>query len=264
MVAPAPVSALLHAVAVVKAGAFGIVRVVYDVYGIEFSADLGVLLPLGIAAGLTIVYGSVRALSQDHLKKRLAYSTVSQVSYIALGTAIFGPLGTIGGVVHLVHQGVMKITLFFAAGNYAETLGIHKVSEMNGVGRRMPLTTLAFSIGALGMIGIPPVAGFVSKWYLGMGALETGMGAWVLPVLIASSVLNAAYFLPILWRAWFRPANASWPDEKVKLPNAETQASLLWPPVVTASLALAAGLFAAAPFSPLEWAELIAQREYVR
>jgi multicomponent Na+:H+ antiporter subunit D len=264
MVAPAPVSALLHAVAVVKAGAFGIVRVVYDVYGIEFSADLGVLLPLGIAAGLTIVYGSVRALSQDNLKKRLAYSTVSQVSYIALGTAIFGPLGTIGGVVHLVHQGVMKITLFFAAGNYAETLGIHKVSEMNGVGSRMPLTTLAFSIGALGMIGIPPVAGFVSKWYLGMGAVEAGMAAWVLPVLIASSVLNAAYFLPILYRAWFKPVKAIWPDERVALPNQETHTSLLWPPVITASLALTAGLFAAAPFSPLEWAELIAQREYVR
>jgi multicomponent Na+:H+ antiporter subunit D len=264
MVAPAPVSALLHAVAVVKAGAFGIVRVVYDVYGIEFSADLGVLLPLGIVAAVTIVYGSVRALSQDHLKKRLAFSTVSQVSYIALGTAVFGPLGTIGGVVHLVHQGVMKITLFFAAGNYAETLGIHKVSEMNGVGRRMPLTTLAFSVGALGMIGIPPVAGFVSKWYLGIGAMEAGMAAWVLPVLIASSVLNAAYFLPILYRAWFKPVRMQWPDERVVLAQRETHASLMWPPVITASLALAAGLFAAAPFSPLEWAELIAQREYVR
>ena len=264
MVAPAPVSALLHAVAVVKAGAFGIVRVVYDVYGIEFSADLGLLLPLGIAAALTIVYGSVRALSQDNLKKRLAFSTVSQVSYIALGTAIFGPLGTIGGVVHLVHQGVMKITLFFAAGNYAETLGIHKVSEMHGVGRRMPLTTLAFSIGALGMIGIPPVAGFVSKWYLGIGAMEAGMAAWVLPVLITSSVLNAAYFLPILYYAWFKPAKPSWPDEKIVLQGRETHAGLLWPPVITATLALAAGLFAAAPFSPLEWAQLIAHREYFR
>lgn len=134
MVAPAPVSALLHAVAVVKAGAFGIVRVVYDVYGVEFAAQLGVLSVLGVAAAITIIYGSVKALSQDHLKKRLAYSTVSQVSYIALGTAILGPMATIGGVVHLVHQGIMKITLFFAAGNYAENLGIHRVSEMDGVG----------------------------------------------------------------------------------------------------------------------------------
>lgn len=262
MVAPAPVSALLHAVAVVKAGAFGIVRVVYDVYGVEFAATLGVLPILGTAAALTIIYGSVKALSQDHLKKRLAYSTVSQVSYIALGAAILGPLATIGGVVHLVHQGVMKITLFFAAGNYAETLGIHRVSEMDGVGRRMPGTTLAFTIGALGMIGIPPVAGFVSKWYLGLGAVQAGVAAWVLPVLVASSLLNAAYFLPILYRAWFKAPPAAWPNARAMPGRFETAGTLLWPPVVTAVLALAAGLFAAAPYSPLEWAELIAAREY--
>ena len=264
MVAPAPVSALLHAVAVVKAGAFGIVRVVYDVYGVEFAADLNLLMPLGIAAAVTIIYGSVRALSQDNLKKRLAYSTVSQVSYIALGTAILGPVATIGGVVHLVHQGVMKITLFFAAGNYAETLGIHKVSEMNGVGQRMPGTTLAFTLGALGMIGIPPVAGFVTKWYLGLGSLEAGLGIWVLPVLILSSLLNAAYFLPVLYRAWFASPSSAWPDERIPSRGLETHGALLWPPVFTALLALAAGLFAAAPYSPLEWAELIAEREYIR
>ena len=123
MVAPAPVSSLLHAVAVVKAGAFGIVRIVYDVYGVENAAKLGVLQPLAIAAGMTIIYGSVLALFQDELKKRLAFSTVSQVSYIVLGVAILGPAAAIGGLVHLVHQGLMKITLFFGAGNYAETLG---------------------------------------------------------------------------------------------------------------------------------------------
>ena len=262
MVAPAPVSALLHAVAVVKAGAFGIVRVVYDVYGVNFTDQLGLLGILGIAAAVTIIYGSIRALYQDNLKKRLAWSTVSQVSYIALGTAILGPVGTVGGIVHLVHQGIMKITLFFTAGNYAETLGIHKVSEMNGVGRRMPATTLAFSVAALGMIGIPPVAGFISKWYLGLGALEAGMAAWVIPVLLTSSVLNAAYFLPILHRAWFRDPAPAWPAEHLPAARLETHAALLWPPVVTATLALAAGLFAAAPYSPLEWASLIAQREY--
>ena len=135
MVAPAPVSALLHAVAVVKAGAFGIVRIVYEVYGIEFAQSLNLLLPLAVVAAVTIVWGSFRALFQDDLKRRLAFSTVSQVSYIALGVALFGPVGTIGGLVHLVHQGIMKITLFFCAGNYAETLGIHKVSEMDGAGR---------------------------------------------------------------------------------------------------------------------------------
>jgi multicomponent Na+:H+ antiporter subunit D len=262
MVAPAPVSALLHAVAVVKAGAFGIVRVVYDVYGVEFAFDMGLLEPLGIVAAITIVYGSLRALRQDNLKKRLAYSTVSQVSYIVLGVAILGPVGTIGGVVHLVHQGIMKITLFFAAGGYAETLGVHKVSDMDGIGKRMPGTTIAFTIAALGMIGIPPVAGFVSKWFLGVGAMESGMAALVLPVLAASSLLNAAYFLPILYRAWFKTSSENWPQEHIPVKRLETHLALLLPPLFTAVLSLAAGLFASFPFSPLQWAKIIANREY--
>jgi multicomponent Na+:H+ antiporter subunit D len=260
MVAPAPVSALLHAVAVVKAGAFGVVRVVYDVYGVQTAEELGVLHPLACAAAFTIVYGSVRALFQDELKKRLAYSTISQVSYIILGVAIFGPLATVGGLVHLVHQGIMKITLFFGAGNYAETLGIHHVSEMNGVGRRMPWTTAAFSIGALGMIGIPPLAGYVSKWYLQQGAAEAGE-EWVALVLGASSLLNAAYFLPILYRAYFRPPPEKWPAEHT-FGKRETHWMLLLPMLVTAALVLYAGVFAESPFSPLAWAKLIMRREY--
>ena len=260
MVAPAPVSALLHAVAVVKAGAFGIVRVVYDVYGIEFSAELGLLQPLAAAAAFTIVYGSVRALFQDELKKRLAFSTVSQVSYIALGAAILGPIATIGGIVHLVHQGLMKITLFFCAGNFAETLGVHHVSRMHGIGRRMPWTMAAFTVGALGMIGVPPLAGFVSKWYLGAGAMAAGK-PWVIAVLIASSLLNAAYFLPILYRGWFQePAEPGFGQPPAG--KLETHWMLLGPPLLTALLALLAGLLANAPFSPLEWARLITAREY--
>jgi len=260
MVAPAPVSALLHAVAVVKAGAFGIVRVVYDVYGVVFAHKLGVTLILAVLAAITIVYGSLRALNQDDLKRRLAYSTVSQVSYIALGVALAGPLSTIGGIVHLVHQGVMKITLFFCAGNLAETLGIHKISEMNGVGRRMPWTMAAFTLAAFGMIGVPPLAGFISKWYLGLGALEANQ-PWVLGILLASTLLNAAYFLPILQRVWFQPAPEAWPHEH-PMGRWETSLSLLIPPVITAALALAIGLLAGAPFSPLEWVKLIAAREY--
>ncbi|MDP1526304.1 MAG: proton-conducting transporter membrane subunit [Rhodocyclaceae bacterium] len=262
MVAPAPVSALLHAVAVVKAGAFGIVRIVYEVYGIEFAQSLEVLLPLAVFAAVTIVWGSFRALFQDDLKKRLAFSTVSQVSYIVLGVALFGPLGTIGGLVHLVHQGIMKITLFFCAGNYAETLGIHKVSEMNGAGRRMPLTTLAFSIGALGMMGAPLTAGAISKAWLSDGAAAAGMD-WAIWVLWTSSLLNAAYFLPILWRAWFRSAPAAWPEERIAARGRrETAWLLLLPPLVTAAMTLAAAMLAESPGSPLEWAKLIAEREY--
>ena len=260
MVAPAPVSALLHAVAVVKAGAFGIVRVVYDVFGVEFAHELGVLGPLAIAAAVTILYGSLRAVFQDDLKRRLAYSTISQVSYILLGAAMFGPVATLGGLVHLVHQGLMKITLFFCAGNYAETLGVHKVSELDGVGRRMPWTTVAFTIGALGMIGVPPLAGFFSKWFLGQGALAAGREVF-LAVLAASSLLNALYFLPILHAAWFRVQEKPWPVEH-RAGRAETHWMLLAPPLVTAVLVITCGLMANSFFSPLEWARLIVQREY--
>ncbi|MFW2373710.1 MAG: complex I subunit 5 family protein [Gammaproteobacteria bacterium] len=262
MVAPAPVSALLHAVAVVKAGAFGIVRVVYDVFGIDFAVGLGVAEPLAWLAAITIIYGSLRALFQDDLKRRLAFSTVSQVSYITLGVAIAGPIATIGGLVHLVHQGLMKITLFFCAGNLAETLGIHKVSEMNGVGRRMPWTMAAFTVGAFGMIGVPPVAGFISKWYLGLGALEADQN-WVILVLAGSSLLNAAYFLPILHTAWFKQPPDAWPEEH-DFGGKETAWMLLLPPMLTAAMALAAGLLATLAFSPLEWAKLIAVREFYR
>ena len=260
MVAPAPVSALLHAVAVVKAGAFGIVRVIYDVYGIEFAADLGVTLPLAMLAATTVIYASLRALFQDDLKRRLAYSTVSQVSYITLGVATVGPIAAIGGIVHLVHQGLMKITLFFCAGNLAETLGVHKISEMDGVAHRMPWTMAAFTVGALGMIGVPPLAGFVSKWYLGTGAMAAGQ-EWIVVVLVVSSVLNAAYFLPIIYAAWFKAPKGTWPDEQPR-GRTETRWTLLLPPLVTALLVLGVGLLASVPFSPLEWAYLIAEREY--
>lgn len=260
MVAPAPVSALLHAVAVVKAGAFGIVRVVYDVYGVNLASQLGVMTPLAVAAAVTIVYGSVRALFQDELKRRLAYSTVSQLSYIALGVAIFGPIASIGGTVHLMHQGLMKITLFFCAGSFAETLGIHHVSEMHGVGRRMPLTMAAFTVGAMGMIGIPPLAGFITKWYLSIGAIEAGHG-WVIAVMAASSLLNAAYFLPVLYVGWFKTQRAPWPEEH-KVGTGETHWMLLMPLLVTAALVFIIGVLANAPFTPLGWTRLLVEREY--
>ncbi|MGM0982197.1 MAG: complex I subunit 5 family protein [Pseudomonadota bacterium] len=265
MVAPAPVSALLHAVAVVKAGAFGIVRLVYDVYGIELSAELGLLPGLVAVASITILYGSLRALAQQELKPRLAYSTVSQVAYIVLGIGLFGPLGTIAAFSHLLHQGLMKVTLFFCAGNYAEELGIHRIDDLDGAGRRMPLTSLAFTVGALGMIGLPPVVGFFSKWYLGTGAIQAGM-PWVIAVLVASSLLNAAYFLPILGRLWFLPGPdhgvGEWPEER-RLGRLETHAWLLVPAVSTALFSLVAGLLAGMPFSPLEWATRVVNTEYL-
>jgi multicomponent Na+:H+ antiporter subunit D len=260
MVAPAPVSALLHAVAVVKAGAFGIVRVVYDVFGAEALSRLDMATPLLWLAAATILYGSLRALQQQELKKRLAYSTISQVSYVTLGVAMLGPIAAVGGLVHLVHQGLMKVTLFYCAGNFAETLGIHRIREMDGVGRRMPLTMTAFSIGALGMIGIPPIAGFVSKWALGMGALEVGQD-WVLLVLMASAVLNAGYFLPLLWRGWFAQP-ADWHEDNWREERWETHWMLLLPALFTAALSVLVGLLAGTALSPLGWAQLIVDREF--
>ena len=171
------------------------------------------------------------------------------------------PSATIGGVVHVVHQGFMKITLFFCAGNLAETLGIHKVSEMHGVGRRMPWTMAAFTVGAFGMIGAPPTAGFISKWYLGLGALDAGQ-AWVIFVLVGSSLLNAAYFLPILHAAWFKEPPITWPKEH-HFGGKETAWALLLPPVDDGRHGSCHGPFRVnAFFSPLGWAKIIAAREF--
>ncbi|MEQ8483855.1 MAG: proton-conducting transporter membrane subunit [Pseudomonadales bacterium] len=255
MVAPAPVSALLHAVAVVKAGAFGIVRLTYDVYGLSLVAALGVGLAVAAVAALTILYGSLRALTATDLKQRLAWSTVSQVSYILLGVGLGNPLASVGGLVHLVHQGLMKITLFFCAGAFAEVAGVKRVDELDGMGRRMPLTMAAFTVAALGMIGLPPLAGFVSKWYLGLGGLAAGQ-PWVVAVLVASTLLNAAYFLPMLRRAWF---NSDGGAVEVR----EAPLALLAPTLIAAALALGAGLLAAMPWSPLQWVTLIAERVYL-
>lgn len=256
MVAPAPVSALLHAVAVVKAGAFGIVRLVEDVFGPDLVAELGLGLPLALLAGATIVYGSVRALGQSDIKRRLAWSTVSQVSYVVLGVGLGGPLAVAGALVHLVHQGLMKITLFFCAGVWAERLGIHRVEELDGVGPRMPWVGVSFTVGALGMIGLPPVAGFVSKWSLGTGALAVGQD-WAIGVLVASTLLNAAYFLPIVHRLWFRSSPM---DARAEHPVGRAALlAMTVPPVLTAGLALGVGAFAAAAWSPLGWVQLIVQ-----
>lgn len=255
MVAPAPVSALLHAVAVVKAGAFGIIRVVYGVFGPGLCQQLGVLLPLTIVASVTIIYGSLLALVQDDLKRRLAYSTVSQISYIVLGASLFGPIGTMGGLAHLVHQGIMKITLFFCAGIFAESLGVHRIREMHGVGRRMPWTMAAFTIAALGMIGLPPMAGFISKWFLGLGAASAGQD-WVIAVLMASTVLNALYFLPIIYIGWFCERSEPWPIQAA--PNAW----LVLPPLATAALAVLLGVLASTPFGAAAWAGETVERRY--
>jgi multicomponent Na+:H+ antiporter subunit D len=230
MVAPTPVSALLHAVAVVKAGVFAILKVVVFVFGIDVLAAAGQSQWLTIVASITILLASLAALQQDDLKRRLAYSTVSQLSYVVLGIAILTPASVIGAAIHIAAHAFGKITLFFAAGSIYTAAHLTKVSELDGIGRRMPWTMGAFAIGALGMIGIPPTAGFVGKWFILTGAMQASN--WTAAVVIAvSTLLNAAYFLPIVVRAFFMPPTAA--TERVQVNEAA------WPIVVALALTAA-------------------------
>ena len=207
MVAPTPVSALLHAVAVVKAGVFAVVKVIVYVFGTESLAAAGAAEWLPAVAGFTIVAASIVALRSDNLKRRLAYSTVSQLSYVVLAAALLAPLSVAAAALHIAAHAVGKITLFFAAGAIYTAAGKTEVSQLDGIGRRMPWTMGAFALGALSLIGIPPAAGFLSKWMMFQGAASAGH--WpALAVLALSTILNAAYFLPIVHAAFLRAPRA--------------------------------------------------------
>lgn len=202
MVAPTPVSALLHAVAVVKAGTFGCIRIIHYVFGIDVLRAIGADMILALLASTTILVASIRALGEQNLKRRLAYSTVSQLSYIVLGAAIGTPAALAGAMLHIIAHGLMKITLFFCAGAiYVKT---HKleIPDLGGLGRQMPITFGAFTIGALGLAGTPLCVGFISKWNLGLGALQSGHTLFLI-VLLVSGLLNFAYFFPIIYRGFF-------------------------------------------------------------
>jgi multicomponent Na+:H+ antiporter subunit D len=229
MVAPTPVSALLHAVAVVKVGVFSIFRVITGIFGVELlqGAHLGDIIL--VAASVTILVGSFIALSQDNLKRRLAFSTIAQLSYIVLGAGLLSPKGLTGGMMHIAMHAFGKITLFFCAGAIFVATGKKNISEMAGIGRNMPFTMAAFFIGAMSVIGLPPTGGFLSKWYLALGSLERDR--WpILVVLLTSSLLNAMYFLPIAFRAFFSENPASGGDSKL----AEAPVWCVVPPVVAA------------------------------
>ncbi|MDZ7791149.1 MAG: proton-conducting transporter membrane subunit [Xanthomonadales bacterium] len=215
MVAPAPVSALLHAVAVVKAGVFTVLKVAVYVFGIDLLADTSAALWIAWVAAFTIIAASVVALRLDDLKARLAYSTVAQLSYVVLGALVATPLALIGAVMQLAFHAVAKITLFFAAGSIQVAHNRKKISQLNGLGRAMPLTFAAFTVAALSIIGLPLVAGMWSKWYLLLGSLEAEQ--WVLVVtLLASSLLNIAYLLTIPARAFFLQPDADTPTDRVR------------------------------------------------
>ena len=217
MVAPTPVSALLHAVAVVKVGAFSIFRVLTGVFGVELLGRMGLGTLVGVLASVTVITASLIALSQDGLKRRLAFSTIGQLSYIVLGAALLTPSGMSGGLLHIAMHAFGKITLFFCAGAIFVATGLKNVSEMKGLGRRMPWTMGAFLVGSLSVIGLPPAGGFLSKWWLLIGTLEAGRIGFLV-VLLVSSLLNAAYFLPIVYNAFFAAPSAPFPEQAGEAP----------------------------------------------
>ncbi|PVV06213.1 MAG: cation:proton antiporter [gamma proteobacterium symbiont of Ctena orbiculata] len=230
MVAPTPVSALLHAVAVVKAGVFTLLKVTIYIFGGDFILSNDVAGGLIWVAAATILIASMIAMTKDNLKARLAYSTVSQLSYIVLGAMLASKAGLIGASMHIAMHAFAKITLFFAAGAILVASHKKQVSELNGLGRAMPVTFVAFFIGTLSIIGLPPFGGMWSKWYLGLGAVETTQ-LLLLAVLMISSLLNILYLLPIPIRAFFSKPESSEHYTKI----AEAPKSMLLAMVITSS-----------------------------
>ena len=236
MVAPIPVSALLHAVAVVKAGGFGVLRVIGYVFGVDLLYEVGVAEILAVAAAITIIIASVRALGETNLKRRLAYSTVSQLSYVVLGAALGSVAAVAGAMFHIAAHGFMKITLFFCVGAIHTQQHVNDATQMKGIGRSMPLTMTAFAVGASGLAGIPLLAGFLSKWNLGIGALAASQPVFVL-VLVASGLLNLAYFYPIVYDAFFRESEVKREEQRGDAPWTMTA-----PLVFTALIVLVLGV----------------------
>ncbi|MDO8947414.1 MAG: monovalent cation/H+ antiporter subunit D family protein [Desulfocapsaceae bacterium] len=238
MVAPTPVSALLHAVAVVKVGVFCTTRVMLYVFGVDTMHALNLGIPTAYFVGFTVIMASVLALSKNNLKERLAYSTISQLSYIIMGVALLTPAGIDGGLIHIVNHAFAKITLFFCAG--AIYIAAHKkdISDMGGLGKTMPFTFGAFAIASLSMIGAPPVAGFVTKWNLLVGSIQAHqMG--ILLILIASTMLNVGYFAPVTIKAFFgkRPEGETFQGIK------EAPLSMLIPILIACTISVLLGIF---------------------
>jgi multicomponent Na+:H+ antiporter subunit D len=238
MVAPTPVSALLHAVAVVKAGVFCISRVMLSTFGTGLLHDSGLGILTAYFVSFTILVASIIALTKDDLKARLAYSTVSQLSYIILGVALLDSTGVLGGLIHIINHGVSKITLFFCAGAIFVAQGKRKISDMGGIGYAMPFTMGAFALASLSMIGVPPVSGFVTKWYLLNGALNIH-SITIVSILMLSSLLNAGYFVPVTIKAFFQGKKEPWSRHDVK----EAPLAMVVPLVITALISLFLGFY---------------------
>lgn len=209
MIAPTPVSALLHAVAVVKSGVFIIIKVVLYIFGPLILQESGANIIIILFASITILLSSITAIKQDSIKLRLAYSTIGQLSYIVLAIAILAPYSILAATLHLIFHAIGKIILFLTAGIITTGIGIKKVSEMNGLASKFPYTIFLMSLGALIMIGLPPTIGFISKWYLIIGIIESTK-IYLLAVIVISTLLNASYYLPMIYKPYFKSFEAKY------------------------------------------------------
>jgi multicomponent Na+:H+ antiporter subunit D len=236
MIAPTPVSALLHAVAVVKAGVFGCLRIILYVFGPQLLHQLGLWLVLAYFAAFTVIVSGLYALAQDNLKRRLAFSTINNLAIIVMGAALLTPSAITGSIFHMGSHGFMKITLFFVAGAIYVKTHKENISELDGIGRQMPLTMGAFAIGAMGIAGTPPICGFISKWYLAMGSLEAKEVVFLF-VLLISALLDVAYFFPIIYNSFFKS-----PKEPTNPHFDEASMKMVVPLMITAIVSLILGL----------------------
>lgn len=212
-VAPTPVTALLHAVAVVKSGAFAIIRITYYIFGTEFLRGTWAQYTVLLFVAATIIYCSSNAVKEQHLKRRFAYSTSSNLSYILFGVLLMTPMGLVGGLTHMIFHGVMKITLFFAVGAIMHQTGSTYIYEISGYGKKMPVVFTCLSVAGIALVGIPPLAGFISKWNIATAAVNAYQGGnWLAPflicVLILSAFLTCIYIFTIIFKA-FLPAKNS-------------------------------------------------------
>lgn len=266
--APAPFSALLSGV-MVAAGSFGIARVFFNVFGTELLRSLGMIDIVGYVAAITVVLAAILAISQDNLKRRLAYSTISQMAYVVLGLTLLGEFALQGALVHIANHAFMKGTLFLCAGIIIKKTGYHNISEMAGLAARLPWTMAAFTVSVLGMIGTPSLSGFVSKWYLGLGMLEVGKPLYLL-VLLGGALLAAIYLLPIVYTFYLKkpyaeatsddpdpvPSTVHNPSSREVSDGPEAPLSMLAPTLTGALLTVVLGLFAWAPGLPLSLARI--------
>ncbi len=248
MIAPTPVSALLHAVAVVNMGLYGFIRMIYNVFGPVLFKQLHLDFILAVPAIMTIIMGAVAALQVEKIKHLLAYSTINQLSYVILGAASLHPMALMGALIHIIYHSIMKITLFYSAGTIIKQTGKEKIRQMAGLAKDMPISCAAFAIGAVGLLGLPPIAGWISKWYLIEGFLSINRPLSA-SVFIISTVIEIGYFTPPLLYAYFW--HASFPKRKLPIlreTKLEAPLDMIIPLAVVAILSFSFGVFGGLPF----------------